>query len=56
MDMNKREIIIFTPLVFFTLLMGIYPSIFLDFIHVSVDNLITHHQAALAAVTDVVAH
>ncbi|PCJ40295.1 MAG: NADH-quinone oxidoreductase subunit M [Alphaproteobacteria bacterium] len=56
MDMNKREIIIFTPLVFFTLLMGIYPSVFLDFIHVSVDNLITHHQAALAAVTDVVAH
>jgi len=56
LDMNRREIIIFTPLVIFTIWMGIYPSTFLDFIHVSVANLVTHHQAALAAASDVIAH
>ncbi|NOZ41692.1 MAG: NADH-quinone oxidoreductase subunit M [Alphaproteobacteria bacterium] len=56
LDISRREIIIFTPLVVLTLWMGIYPSAFLDFIHVSVANLITHHQAALALVTDAVAH
>ena len=56
LDMTPREIIIFTPLVFFTLWMGIYPSTFMDFMHVSVENLITNHQAALAAVTETLAH
>jgi len=56
LDMNRREIIIFTPLVIFTIWMGIYPSTFLDFIHVSVANLVTHHQAALAAASDMMAH
>ncbi len=56
LDMNRREVIIFTPLVIFTIWMGIYPSTFLDFIHVSVANLVTHHQAALAAASDMMAH
>ncbi len=56
LDMSRREIIIFAPLVFFTLWMGIYPSTFLDFMHVSVENLITNHQAALAALAETVSH
>jgi len=56
LDMSRREIMIFAPLVFFTLWMGIYPSTFLDFMHVSVENLITNHQAALAALAETVSH
>ncbi|MDG1995484.1 MAG: NADH-quinone oxidoreductase subunit M [Emcibacteraceae bacterium] len=48
LDMDKREILIFTPLVIFTLWMGIYPTTFLDFIHVSVENLIVQHEASMA--------
>ncbi|WP_321391538.1 NADH-quinone oxidoreductase subunit M [Emcibacter sp.] len=49
LDMNKREIWIFTPLVIFTIWMGVYPITFLDFIHASVDNLIQNHEAAINA-------
>lgn len=56
LDMNKREVMIFAPLIFFTIWMGIYPSTFLDFLHVSVENLITNHQAAIAMVAETVAH
>ncbi len=41
-DINRREFFIFTPLVVLTLVMGIYPEIFLDTMHVSVANLIEH--------------
>ncbi|MCF8474374.1 MAG: NADH-quinone oxidoreductase subunit M [Emcibacter sp.] len=54
LDMDKREILIFAPLVLFTLWMGIHPSTFMDFMHVSVENLITHHQAAVSVVVDTV--
>ena len=40
MDLNRREIFIFIPLLFGTLVMGIYPEIFLDPIHMSVNTLI----------------
>ena len=40
LDLNKRELTIFTPLVLVVLIMGIYPTIFLDVMHVSVENLI----------------
>ena len=56
MDMDRREILIFAPLVIFTLWMGIYPATFMEFMHVSVENLITNHQAALSAVAQTVAH
>lgn len=56
LDMDRREYIIFAPLIFFTLWMGIYPSTFLDFMHVSVENLIHNHQAALGAVAETIAH
>ncbi|MDG1858206.1 MAG: NADH-quinone oxidoreductase subunit M, partial [Emcibacteraceae bacterium] len=49
LDMDKREIFIFTPLVVFTLWMGVYPTTFLDFMHVSVENLITQHEASMTA-------
>ncbi len=47
LDLEKREIIIFAPLVIFTLWMGVYPSTFMDFIHVSVENLSMQHEAAM---------
>lgn len=40
-DVNRREFAIFVPLIILTLLMGIYPEIFLEPIHASVANLLT---------------
>ncbi len=48
LDMDKREIFIFAPLVILTLWMGIYPATFMDFMHVSVDNLVVQHEASMA--------
>jgi len=43
-DLNKREIIIFLPLIFGTIAIGLYPEIFLNSMHMSVNMLveITH--------------
>jgi len=49
LDLSRREIWIFAPLLVLVMWMGIYPSSFTDFISVSVDNLITQHDAAIAA-------
>lgn len=49
LDLNKRELTIFTPLVLVVLIMGIYPTIFLDVMHVSVENLIDRYKDALAS-------
>ena len=40
LDINKREFLIFTPLILGTLIMGIYPNIWLECIHFSVNTLI----------------
>lgn len=48
-DLSPREIAIFAPLVIITIWMGVYPSVFLDFMHVSVQNLIVQVEAAQAA-------
>jgi len=48
MDLTPREIAVFAPLILVMLWMGIYPSSFLDMMHVSVDNLINNYQTALA--------
>lgn len=40
LDLTKREVLIFFPLILGTLVMGIYPSIFLNSIHFSVNLLI----------------
>jgi NADH-quinone oxidoreductase subunit M len=48
-DLNAREWMIFAPLIILTLWMGVYPSSFLDFMHVSVENLINQIETALSA-------
>ena len=48
-DMSRREMLIFAPLLIITLWMGIYPSSFLDFMHVSVAHLIDQMETSLAA-------
>lgn len=47
-DLNYKEVIVFAPLVALVLLMGIFPSLFLDVLHVSVDNLMQQVAAATA--------
>jgi len=49
LDMNPREIAIFTPLIILTVLMGVYPGPFLEVIEVSVANLVDQHKAAMAS-------
>lgn len=39
-DLNKREIYIFFPLIFGTVVLGIFPNIILDSIHISVNLLV----------------
>jgi len=41
-DMNKREFYVLLPLALGTLIMGVYPEVFLDPIHMSVNNLVNH--------------
>jgi proton-translocating NADH-quinone oxidoreductase chain M len=40
LDISLREFIVFCPLIIGTLVVGIYPSVFLTYIHVSVHNLV----------------
>jgi proton-translocating NADH-quinone oxidoreductase chain M len=40
LDINKREFLIFFPLILGTLIMGVYPNIFLNSIHFSVNMLV----------------
>ena len=40
LDLTKREVLMFVPLMIGTLVMGIYPSVFLNSIHFSVNFLI----------------
>ena len=39
-DVSFREFVVFLPLILGTLFTGLYPNIFLTFIHMSVNNLI----------------
>mgnify|MGYP000294296991 CR=1 FL=1 len=48
MDLNRREMVVFAPLIGVVLWMGIYPSSFLDVMHVSVANLIDQYEVARA--------
>jgi NADH-quinone oxidoreductase subunit M len=47
LDLNRREIAIFTPLVVLVLYFGIYPEPLLEVMHVSVANLIQSHEIAM---------
>lgn len=49
MDVGRREIAIFAPLIAVALWMGIYPEPFLNVMHASVDNLMAQHELALNA-------
>lgn len=49
LDLSPREIAFFAPLVALVLWMGVYPSSFLNVMHVTVANLIEQHELALAA-------
>ncbi len=49
LDMSRREMLVFAPLVVLVFWMGIYPMSFLDVMSVSVSNLIENYQGALAA-------
>ena len=49
LDMNRREALVFAPLVVLVFWMGVYPMSFLDVMSVSVSNLIENYQVALAA-------
>ena len=40
LDLSSRELVIFFPLILGTIIVGIYPNIFLTSIHMSVNNLI----------------
>tara|TARA_B100000959_G_scaffold11857_1_gene11813 strand:+ start:169 stop:1680 length:1512 start_codon:yes stop_codon:yes gene_type:complete len=46
LDLNRREVAIFTPLVVLVLWMGIYPEYFLGFMHVSANNLVENFEIA----------
>jgi len=39
-DLTRREFFLLLPLIFFTFLLGIYPNIILDSIHLSVSSLL----------------
>jgi len=49
LDLSKREKLIFAPLIAVVIWMGVYPSSFLDVMHVSVDNLMQQYETAIAA-------
>jgi proton-translocating NADH-quinone oxidoreductase chain M len=40
LDINKREFVIFVPLICYTLIFGLTPNVYLNSIHMSVNNLI----------------
>jgi NADH-quinone oxidoreductase subunit M len=49
-DLDRREKLIFAPLVAATILLGVYPALVLDLIGPSVAALIEHGEVARAAV------
>ena len=48
-DLDRREKLIFAPLVFFTLLLGIYPVLVLDVIGPSVEALVDNFESVVGA-------
>nr|YP_009531811.1 NADH dehydrogenase subunit 4 [Leiosporoceros dussii]AXZ70965.1 NADH dehydrogenase subunit 4 [Leiosporoceros dussii] len=41
-DLNRREVLIFLPLIVGVIWMGVYPEVFLECMHTSVSNLVQH--------------
>jgi NADH-quinone oxidoreductase subunit M len=48
-DMNFREKTVFAPLIFFTLLLGVYPALVLDIIGPSVESLVANYHEEIDA-------
>ncbi|HRD78508.1 MAG TPA: NADH-quinone oxidoreductase subunit M, partial [Hyphomicrobiaceae bacterium] len=48
-DMTPREIAVLAPLVFLTILFGVWPAPILDVTARSVQRLVTNYEAALKA-------
>ena len=48
LDVNRREALVFAPLIGIVLWMGIYPSSFIDVMAASVGNVVDNYHAALA--------
>ncbi len=48
LDLNRREVLVFAPLIAVVLWIGVYPAPFLEAIHTSVANLIDQYEAAHA--------
>ena len=46
-EINKTELVTLLPLVFLTILLGIFPNIILDTISVSVENVISTYNEKL---------
>ena len=53
MDLNPREIAIFTPLIIVTIWMGVWPAPFLEVMDASISNLIEQHKVAMNALQSV---
>ncbi|MEE2721998.1 MAG: NADH-quinone oxidoreductase subunit M [Pseudomonadota bacterium] len=53
MDLNPREIAIFTPLIIVTIWMGVWPAPFLEVMDASISNLIEQHRVAMNALQSV---
>jgi NADH-quinone oxidoreductase subunit M len=51
-DMTAREKWIMAPLVIMTLLLGVYPSLAIDVVSPSVENLLHNYHAALGSAAD----
>ena len=49
LDLSPREIALFTPLIFLTLWMGVYPSSFTRFFDATVAAMVEHHTAVMTA-------
>ncbi len=52
LDLDRREIAIFAPLVVIVMWMGIYPASFIDVMDASVVNLVKDYNASLALAAD----
>src|SRR4051812_13944563 len=46
-DINRREFMLLLPLLFLTLLIGIFPNFLLEPLHLSVSNLLMHNPPTL---------
>lgn len=55
-DLDRREILLFAPLVFFTILLGIYPALVLDIIGPSVEALVHNFETVVGAAQTAPSH